>query len=247
MKKITIIIVFFIVSISVFGQKERPQNLIHYDKKLLHFGFTVGLTRMDFSLLESEAFLKSFGGGDPYTEGVYSIENDAMWGFHLGPVSNLRLGEYFDLRLLCDLSFGQRNLNYTLSQDTANTYETEPYYLHTMKIESIFIEFPLLIKYKARRINNYRPYIIAGGNPKIDLAARKKIKADEMPKIKLNNFDVYGEIGFGIDYYLPYFKFSTEIKFAKGFMNMINHDNTPYSNAIERLNSHMVFISFHFE
>ena len=32
-----------------------------------------------------------------------------------------------------------------------------------------------------------------------------------MPMIRLSQPDIYGEAGGGIDFYLPYFKFSTEL------------------------------------
>ncbi|NJO91816.1 MAG: PorT family protein [Chloroflexia bacterium] len=163
----------------------------------------------------------------------------------LGPVSNLRLGEYWDLRFLINLSFGQRNLNYLIVEDTtvANPVLTK----HKMKIASTYLEFPLLLKYKAMRINNYRPYLIAGINPKVDLAAQKKIKQEEMPKIRLNNLDVAWEVGAGIDFYLPYFKFSTELKYSGGIRNMVVPDGTQFTSAIKKMNSNIWTISLHFE
>ena len=118
---------------------------------------------------------------------------------------------------------------------------------HTMKIASTFIEFPIQIKYKSVRINNFCPYLIAGINPKIDFAARKKINEEEMPKIRLKNMDLYYEFGFGIDFYLTYFKLSTELKYGVGLMNMIEPDNTQFTSAIKKMNSRMIMLSFHFE
>lgn len=171
---------------------------------------------------------------------VYSIENNPRVGFNIGIVSNLRLHEYFDLRFLPGLNFGQRDLVYLL-------YEDYMFRLHTMKIESIFLDFPVIFKYKAARINNFRPYLIGGGSIRYDMASQKKVKEAEKPKIRLDPFDVYYEVGFGIDYYLQYFKFSYELKFAVGVFNIVNPDNTIYTEAIQRLNSKMIILSFHFE
>jgi len=79
------------------------------------------------------------------------------------------------------------------------------------------------------------------------LAAQKKIKEEEMPKIRLNKFDLAWEIGFGIDFYLPYFKFSPEIKYSCGLNNMIARDNTQFTSSINRLSSNVWMLSFHFE
>ncbi len=235
-------ILLIFTSYSVFAQYKQQQqkNLPEYDYKRLHFGFTVGTNVMDFGIVKADNFFST----SEFNQ-VYSIENEPNVGFMLGPVSNLRLGEYWDLRLLINLSFGQRNLNYLIVEDT--TAADPILTMHKMKIASTYLEFPLLLKYKAMRINNYRPYLIAGVNPKIDLAAQKKIKQEEMPKIRLNNLDVAWEVGAGIDFYLPYFKFSTELKYSGGVMNMVVPDGTQFTSAIKKMNSNIWTISLHFE
>jgi hypothetical protein len=237
------IIIFFLtlfISFSLSAQQKKVQNLPNFEHKLLHFGFTVGTNVMNFGITLNDNFFdeKKFNQ-------IYSIESHSIPGFHLGPVADLHLGEYFDLRLLIDLSFGQRNLNYLIVADTSalNPVLTA----HTMKIPSTYMEFPLLLKYKAARLNNFKPYLIAGINPKIDLAAQKKIKDEEMPKIRLKRTDLAWEAGFGIDFYLPYFKFSPEIKYSRGLKNMVVRDNTQFTSAIKNLNSNIWTISLHFE
>ena len=84
--------------------------------------------------------------------------------------------------------------------------------------------------------------MLFGGNYTWDLEARKKIKEEERPKIRLQNQDFYIEAGVGIDYYFPFFKLATELRFSWGMMNMIKYDNTEYSNFYERLNSKMVTV-----
>jgi len=239
MRKLTTFLLLF-CALSLFAQKQRQQNLPLLDKKILHFGFTVGTNVMDFTIDKADNFFS-------VTElnQVYAIENQSNVGFHLGPVANLRLNDYFHLRLLIDLSFGQRDLSYLLVEDTTTTTPTLK--KHTMKLSSTYIEFPFMLKYKAMRLNNISPYLLAGINPKIDLAAQKKIKEEEMPKIKLNRFDVAYELGWGIDFYLPYFRLSTELKYSVGLINAAVPDGTQYTDAIKKMNSRMWMISFHFE
>ncbi len=239
MRKLTTLL-FLFCTLSIWGQQQRQQNLPLLDKKRLHFGFTVGTNIMDFTIDKADNFFS-----EKQFNQVYAIENKSSVGFHLGPISNLRINDYFHLRLLIDLSFGQRDLSYWLVEDTTMAYPTLT--KHTMKLSSTYIEFPLLLKYKAMRLNNFSPYLIAGINPKIDLAAQKKIKEEEMPKIKLNRFDVAYEIGWGIDFYLPYFRLSTELKYSVGLINAVVPDGTQYTDAIKRMNSRMWMISFHFE
>ena len=219
------------------AQREKVKNLPTYDHKPIHWGFSLGLNTMDFLIHPSEAFLGN-------TQ-IYSVENQKMAGFHLGPIANFRLGYYWDFRTLILLSFGQRNLEYMVREDTAGS--GSPFYKEEMEIESTFLEFPLLLKYKAARMNNFRPYIIGGATPKIDLAARKKIKESELPQVRLKNWDIYYEAGLGADFYLPYFKLSAEIKYGAGLMNVMRPDQTAYTGTLDKLQSRMLMFSFHFE
>ncbi len=240
-KQIFLLLVVFFNYIAIAQYKEPKQkNLSDYEYKRLHFGFSIGANMMDFSILNADDFFNTTN----YDE-VYSVENQATVGFNLGPIVNFHLGEYFDFRTLITLSFGQRNLKYVALID--NNLSSPILDIHEMKIASTYLEFPLLLKYKAMRINNFRPYIIAGVNPKIDLAAQKKIKESEMPKIRLNNFDIAGELGAGLDFYLVYFKFSIELKYSMGTKNMVVYDKTQFTKSIKRMNSNIWMISFHFE
>lgn len=242
MKRITIVTLILLFGIvPVFAQKwNNVQNLKFHDQKKLHFGFTIGLNTSDFYIRNSDAFFDT-----AVINEVYSIENSQAPGFHLGPISNLRLGKYLDLRLLINLSFTQRNLEYIRLRE--NQYGEEYFTSHTMKLSSTFFELPLLLKYKSKRINNYRMYLIGGINPRIDLAAKKKIPEELMPIIRLEQPDIYGEFGSGIDFYLPYFKFSTEIKMGVGLKNMAVPDNTEFTGAMKYIKSKIFMISFHFE
>jgi len=238
-KHILLLFILLITYISSFSQEQKVQNLRMHDNKQLHFGFTIGLNTSDFYIRNSDVFFDT-----AFIKEVYSIENKQQPGFHLGPISNLRLGKYFDLRFLIGLTFSQRDLQYTVLREDLNgdTY----FDTHIMPISSTFLEFPLLLKYKSKRINNYRVYIIGGINAKMDLAAKKKIPAERMPMIRLSQPDLYGEFGMGIDFYLPYFKLSPELKMGVGMNNVIVDDNTEYSGAVKYMKSKIFMLSFHF-
>jgi len=222
-------------SISVFSQKNVVKNLVDFDRKLLRFGFTVGTNVSDMSIKFSDNFLSN-----PL---ISRLEIGQTVGFQLGPIVNYRLGEHFDLRALINISFTERNYLYTYFNEQEPFGNTE----HTMKIESIYGEFPLLIKYRAKRIYNYRPYLISGFNQKFDFAAKRKINEEDKPKIMLKPYDYYLEAGAGVDVYFEYFKFSVELKYAHGLRNLTVYDQTPYTDIINKMNASMVMISFHFE
>ena len=78
------------------------------------------------------------------------------------------------------------------------------------------------------------------------------ISRDYGEKVRIKKpFDVYLEIGFGVDFYLQYFKFSPELKLSVGMRNMLVDDPAEgfpqYVNSINRLSSYVVMLCFHFE
>jgi hypothetical protein len=177
------------------------------------------------------------------SDSLYADLGQPMLGFQVGIISDYRLGEYFNLRFLPSFNFGQRNIGFYNGNKSSNP---------PMKLESSMLDFPLLIKYKAKRINNYRPYLIAGGSVRYDLASKKNYDEDLKQYILLKPLDVYFECGFGIDFYLPYFKFSTEVKFSYGILDILNKSKTSatrpeYQNALTKLNSDILMFSMHFE
>lgn len=233
MKKIIIILIVSITYINLSAQKAIPMNLPKLDNQVAHFGYSIGLNTMDFTIRPSDLFLPSF-------DTIYAVEIQKFVGFNINMISNLRLTEYLDVRFLPGLMFGQRNIKYKYVKNGE-------YRLHSMMIESTFLDFPLYIKYRAARINNWRPFIIGGINNRFDLAAQKKINPEDRPKIRLRPYDAYYELGIGADFFLEYFMFGIEFKSSWGLFNVVNYDDTQYSDYFRKLNSHMYVLSFHFE
>jgi hypothetical protein len=124
-------------------------------------------------------------------------------------------------------------------------------YNDQQKLESSFLEFPLLLKLKGDRMNNVRPYVIAGINFRYDLAAKKEFDAEKPIYIRIKKPDLYYEAGAGLDFYLPYFKLSVELKMSNGIGDVLVREYAPghpqFVDAIERLKSQIWVLSFHFE
>ena len=227
---------FLLFHIDSFSQKQKPKNDSWYDDKLLHFGFSLGLNLMDFNITPSQTYLEQ--------DGYYPEVSLLNPGINIQIVTNLRPAKYFDLRFLPGVSFGQRNVRYF-------DYETLEIINERQRIESSFLEFPLLLKYKGDRLNNIRPYIIGGLNYRYDLAGKKEYDDEKPVYLRLKRSDMYYEFGAGLDFYLPYFKLSIEVKMSNGMRDIIVHEPAPggmqYANAIERLQSQIWIIAFHFE
>jgi len=222
------------VSVSLSAQKQKPKNESWYDEKLLHFGFSIGFNTMDFRIIPSQENLE--------TDGLYPEVSILKPGINIQIVTDLRPARYLDIRFLPGVSFGQRDVRYYKDGVIFNTGQ---------QLQSSFLEFPLLLKYKGERLNNVRPYVIGGLNFRYDLAARKEFEEGKAEYIRLKKPDLYLEAGAGLDFYLKFFKLSVELKMSNGIANIIADDGYPgfqeYRNAIEKMKSQIWVIAFHFE
>ncbi|HEY6162679.1 MAG TPA: outer membrane beta-barrel protein [Bacteroidia bacterium] len=225
---------------SLNAQKKSVLNLPKYDSQYLHFGFSLGVNRANFIVHP----VKNLASLDT----VLSILPSPSSGFNLAIISDLRIHQYATLRFLPDLSFQERILNYSIvSRNASGGRDTSTFTKH---VESTVIDFPLDLKIRSSRLNNISCYVLGGGKYSIDLASQKNVQNSNSPSaaiVKLKKNDYSFEAGFGIDYYFPYFKFSTEIKACWGIPNLLVKDQAIFSNSVDKLNSQLILISFNFE
>ncbi len=228
---------FFFAFHLIHGQEvlnKKVANLPVMDQKRMHFGFTIGFNTMNFNVYHSGARTEENNYDARYTQ-VLSLTP----GLNLGIVSSLRLHKGFNLRVLPGISFGQRNLSYI---DEYGVVEDEK-----LEIKSTFLEMPILIKYSGLRMTNFKPYLVGGFNPRYDLAKNNQ------DGLVLNKLDYYIEVGAGFDFYLTYFRLSTELKVSIGLKDVLDHNGTgeiedlPYTQAIDKLTSRIFVLSFSFE
>jgi hypothetical protein len=232
------------------AQRLLLKNLTTFDDKRIHFGFSLGINSTDFAFehYKNMSYNPNFRPTEGSFDQQYAIATiradiaSLTPGFTVGIVTNLRLGESFDLRFLPGMSFGERKLVYNIPiQD--NNSDNKEYY----SIKSTFLDFPLLFKYKSKKMNNQRPYVVAGGALRIDIS-----KSGQEDLVRLKPFSTYLEAGVGWDSYLQFFRLSTELKFSFGLNNVL--DTGPkstqaqvYSSAFSSLTSNIFTLSFHFE
>lgn len=227
------------VSASVNGQKVmRNTSILNYqrgDRSLLHFGFTLGMNYMDYRALLS--------GATPYRAETGKLS----MGFLVGIISELRICEDLGLRFLPGLEFASRSLSYSNVEDSENGKK----YAYN---ESVYISLPLMFKYKAKRINNFRPYLTAGSSFKYDFHNHDRLKPDKSVFFRTKRSDVFLETGAGCDFYLPYFKFGIELRFSLGLTDVLVHDQDTenpgyenYTNALKKLNARIFSVCLNFE
>lgn len=216
------------------AQKQKPKNESWYDDKYLHFGFTLGFNAMDFNITPSMSNVA--------VDSLYPEVSKLNPGINIQIISNARLTDHLDLRFLPGVSFGQRTIRY---------YKNQVLFNERQRLESSFLEFPLLLKYKGERLNNVRPYVIGGFNFRYDLAGKKEYDDEKPVYLRLVRPDLYYEAGCGLDFYLTYFKLSVEVKMSNGLADVLVKDPAPghpeFGNAIEKMKSQIWILSFHFE
>ncbi len=253
---------FFILNKNALGQNDRrPQNKPFFDDKKWHFGFTLGPELQNFRVSNNSqdvigqanftppaATAGTLDGAFYYTE----MPERIIGSFHVGIITSRRLGEYFNLRMLPSLSLGQRNLVsklYTkemLPGGETVMFSDEKFNIKT-SIKTTHISLPVLIKYKAERMTNFRPYLLAGGNIKYDLSR------DLEDPITLKRMDAYLEMGLGADFYLPTFRFGLEVRFSIGLLDILEHERPPLDEmpyltySISKITSNVISIAFNFE
>ena len=121
------------------------------------------------------------------------------------------------------LSFGERKLTYNIPVWEIDDYQPLQYY----SIKSTFLDFPLLFKYKARRINNDRPYVIFGPAYRQDIS-----RTGKEDLVRLKKGGLYAEVGIGWDHYFTFFRFSAEAKISLGINDQLGTPPSPKPAAI---------------
>lgn len=238
MKVIRFLLLFacFACAMPVQAQQQRgPQNRPEYYGDVIHFGFFLGINRTNFLITPVNDLAAAAG------DSLKTILSAPSTGFNLGIVSEMRMMEYATLRFTPDIAFGSRNIEYHF--EGRDTFDI------TKKVESTFLNFPLSVKIRSKRLNNIAAYMIGGFKYTLDLAsqkdARNTVPGQEV--IKLFNQDFGYEAGAGMDFFLPYFKFGIELKIGMGMRNLLVKDETIYAQSLDRLRSKVFLISFTFE
>jgi hypothetical protein len=227
MKRFSLFLSLFFLSTSIYSQRNNTKisNLQNFDQKKIHFGYYIGLNNYNYKL----DYLNN-----PNSNERINIENS--FGFSVGLIGDLKLRKNLNLRFEPGLKTNKLNVLYP------NDEERE--------IKSTYIQLPLLLKYSAKRYNNIRPYVLGGLSTSFNLSSNQNNPQDNTSnvfRVKTNTF--YYELGFGIDFYLQYFKFSPSIRGVFSLKNELIPDNTStsiYTGNIDKMSARAIFINFSF-
>jgi hypothetical protein len=232
-KKAFIGFLLFSCLFNLSAQTQKVKNQPYGDHKLYHFGIAVGMHFQDINLTNS-GFVGENG------ETLFATIPNYSPGFTVGLIGDLYLNPYMNLRFTPTLSFGDKVFEFVnpVSEERFRT-----------TVRSNYLMAPIDLKFRSMRLNNYRPYVIAGAYSILDLGLKK----DE--PVLLKRMDYGLSIGLGCDFYLPIVKVIPEIRFCFGLKDIIEKDRSDlqdksllkYTDAISKGTSRMIMITFSFE
>ena len=232
MKKI--LVLFLLISLQAQAQlgkslftKDPIINLENFDKQRVYWGYFLGFSTFDFKT--------------DYKVPGKDVDVKGHTGFNVGLVGVLRLHEYVELRFEPGLYYASRTLTYpgfTSDRDAVR------------EVKATYIDFPLMLKFSSLRTGNVRPYLLGGLSSTLNLSSNSKSKDDNSEqKFRVKPWTQNYTVGFGIDLYFEYFKFSPSIRGVFGLKDELIRDedpNSPWTSNIGSLKTRAFLINFTF-
>jgi hypothetical protein len=223
--------------------RERVQNLQDYDDRFLHFGYYFGINEFGYKIEYDKLYSgpRSLKG-----KSLPDIDISKSFGFNVGLVGDIRIVKHLNLRFEPGLYYNQRDLIYPASTPGMSSDQD-----YLREVKSTYIHLPFLVKFSALRVNNFRPYVVGGVSTAFNLSSNKKSADDNLNNVFRVTSQTYNyEIGFGVEFYLPYFKFSPSIRGLFSINDELIQDvdpMSPWTSNINNLFSQAVLINFTFE
>lgn len=237
MKKTLLILTLLLLSQTVSAQlfsKEKIKNNENFDKQRLSWGFFLGLNSYDFQF--------------NYEQDMEDILVETNLGFSVGLISNLRINDYFDLRFEPGLYISQRNLQYSPNYFQGLEYNDSDL---LREVKSTYVHFPLLLKISTKRVNNFKPFILGGFSTALNLSSNEENPDDNsVGQFRTKKSMLFYELGFGVDLYLYWFKFTPSIRGVFALNDEVVRDvdpNSPWTSNINTMKTRGIFINFTFQ
>ncbi len=225
-----------LLAFSSSAQKKRSNdyqsaNYRDFSSKPFFFGLTLGYNQTNYKIFRSGFFLTS--------DSIVGINSAKGQGFIVSVISNLKVGESVDFRLMPTFSFTERKLAFDLINSSKPLLER--------KAESVFIELPFQVRYKTNPYKDMRAFVLGGVKYSFDVSNKNRaIEANNILKIAPTDFSI--ELGGGLQFFMPFFIFSPEIKYSHGLNNiLIYNGQKETSKVLDKVFSRTWTISLHFE
>lgn len=251
-KKILLILALHLfISSSLLAQR-KIDNIPKFDSQRWHWGYFLGANLYDFAVSPNSKGMTA--------DSQLGINTNTTIGFSVGLLGDVKLNDYFNFRFEPGLDITKREITY--AQELLEKYPNtgDPSYLtDTIRnINSTYVNLPFLLKFGGKRRHDIKPYLIGGINIGIDLSSNENSSSDNtnggVEGFRMTTLNYSWQAGMGIDWYLPYFRLTTEIKGSFGINDELIKDgdqsapiDTPWTGTIDKLNTRAIFFVLKFE
>ncbi len=212
------------------------RNNPNYDERKWTYGFLIGIHTSTYQIKYADTMSVAGTPQNPGLDSLHSVIPSWGGGFSLGFIVNYRINEFLDLRLTPSVAFYEHNLTYNY---TDGSHQDQ-------LVETTMVEFPFLLKYKSMRRGNIRMYVIGGVKPGIEASGKKELE-NVTNSLEVKNLNMNLEAGIGLDLYFPLFKFSPEIRFSRGVMNVLDNTRNDYGLPLKYVNTNTITIYLLFQ
>lgn len=209
-------------------------NRPYADQKRWHLGFSVGTHFQDLDFTHN-GFVAPDGGQWFAEVPTFSP------GICVNMLGDLRLHQYFNLRLSPGMYFGSKGVEFR--DHVTGSVERQ-------EVKTAYVVVPLDLKISGDRLYNSRPYVTLGAMGTFDVGKKRS------DFLQFNSTDMYLTVGLGCDFYLPFFKLNPEIKFCFGLTDILKHDRPDLdenpemlkmTQSLSKVKSKMFVLTFYFE
>lgn len=206
---------------------------MRFDRKKFHFGFALGTNTANFNY--------AFKIDSTNVDSVVNVNIQKQPGFNLGIISSWNINQNIHFRFVPSLSFQERVFSY--SYKDKGELETR-----VSRLESTTLDFPIMLKLRTKRINNFAAYFLTGVQYSLDLASQSKTAIDlNDPIMKMKQHDFAYQFGGGFDFFMEYFKLGLELKLSNGLRDVNIYDNTFFTSPLTSLKTKVWWFSITFE
>ena len=221
----------------LFAQERKIQNRPYLDDRIWHYGFLVGFNVQDLRLANNGL---AYINQNHEPEYWYADVPEYTPGFSVGVLGELKANDWLSVRIIPTMHFGDKKVVF---KEQRSGKFVEQY------VKSTYLSVPFDLKISAARFNNYRPYVVTGLAPTLDLTVKKG------KELLVRKTDVMFEVGMGLDLYYPFFKMIPELKFCLGLNNILDRNRTDlkdasllkYSDALDKAQNGMIVLTLYFE
>ena len=219
------------------AQERKVQNRPYIDMRRWHYGFLFGTHMQDLEFVNN-GYIHTLDDGTK--ESWFADVAGYTPGFSVGVLGELKLTEYLSLRFIPTMYFGDKTVTFREQMNGSISWQA---------IKSTYLSVPVDVKWSAERFNNYRPYVVAGVAPMMDLTVKRQ------RELLVQRADVALEVGLGCDFYMPFFKLIPELKFCFGLADVLVKKRTDltdmnllkYTQSLDSAKSRMIVLTFYFE